>query len=115
MPSLVTPVKRFRDAVGGAVGRGIHRFASAEPPSAPYLPEPAAATWLTGRTQELWCEPGEHEWTRLGRARSQTHCVPRPPLPDEGSVAHRIERCKQLHCGLHLPKRDPRPHRHPTA
>ncbi len=31
--------------------------------------------WLAGPTQQLWCEPGKHEWTRPSvRGRKPTAC-----------------------------------------
>jgi len=36
---------------------------------------PVTATWLAGPTQQLWCEPGKHEWTRPAvRGRKPTAC-----------------------------------------
>lgn len=33
------------------------------------------AAWLAGSTQQLWCEPGKHEWSRLSvRGRKPTAC-----------------------------------------
>lgn len=46
-----------------------------EEPTGDALTPPAAPTWLAGPTQQLWCEPGKHEWTRPAvRGRKPTAC-----------------------------------------
>lgn len=39
-------------------------------------PPPAVTTdWLAGPTQQLWCEPGKHQWTRASvRGRKPMAC-----------------------------------------
>ncbi len=62
-------------ALSELLGAGAALLAAPPAPDEADEAAPTQESWLDGRTQQLWCEPGEHDWARLAvRGRKPTAC-----------------------------------------